>query len=271
MGFDEYLLAEGPKIGGNDQQADYWDLSTWGNGQRVDLKGLFSPDVFNEAAIEFIDKHRDERFFLYYPLRFIHTPIISPPWDKNTGDDFFDMIAYTDQLVGNVIEHLEALSLMDNTLIIFTGDNGNMLSIQTMYQGELVTGGKSTLTEAGTRVPLIATLGNHGLQGRMRDELVDFTDFLPTFAHMAGLSDPQLDGTSFAHHVIGKDGPSRHWAYVNYAGKWIIHDRQWRLRSNGELLDISDRYNGQEIVDFDSTTIDVKGKLQRWANTLHSS
>ena len=139
FGFDEYCLQNGIK------PAEEFDRSTrgreryWGypvivaNGELYESEETFGPDMLNEYAVNFIKKEKDKPFFLYYPMLLTHSPFAPTPISKD-GDKsgakisevkyFKDMVEYTDVLVGNIVKALEESGQRENTIIMFTGDNG---------------------------------------------------------------------------------------------------------------------------------------------------
>lgn len=126
------------------------------------------PDLLNEKAIQFIGDHQDQPFFLYYSFHDIHVPRLPHPrfQGKSTMGPRGDAIVQTDWMTGQIINKLEALGLAENTLILFTSDNGPVLNDG--YGDQAVEklgdhqpagpfrGGKYSAFEAGTRVPTIA-------------------------------------------------------------------------------------------------------------------
>lgn len=94
------------------------------------------------------------------------------------------------------------------------------------------------MTNAGTHVPLIASWPGHVPAARVSDALIDFTDFLPTFAELTGTSLPEdrpIDGVSFAPQLLGSDDPHRSWVYTEWKGERWVRDRTWKLYGTGEL------------------------------------
>ncbi len=223
----------------------------------------YGPDIFVEYIERFIDKNREQPFLLYYPMVLVHDPFVSTPdsrdWETNpegrvVSDTtyFRDMVAYCDRIVGRIVDKLKAAGLYDSTLIIFAGDNGTNVKIFTpMRDGHVVQGGKGTTTDAGTRVPLIVAGG--GLEGgRVCDDLVDFTDFLPTMAEAMKVSIPQewdTDGVSFLPRLEGRKGQKRKWVFCHYdpltggkphrTARRFIRNRTFKLYSTGEFYDLS--------------------------------
>ena len=150
-----------------------------------------------------------------------HYPLVPPPNAQCPTDDdkqcnFEDMVARMDYNVGRIYDRLAALRLLDNTILIFTSDNGTLKSLVSYLDGEAIHGDKSLPTDGGTRVPLIALVpGVDG--GRVLDDLVDFTDLLPTLADAIGVTTPEdmtLDGVSFWEQLNGNPGQPREWIYT---------------------------------------------------------
>ena len=100
------------------------------------------------------------------------------------------MVAYMDKLVGRVVDKLDEAGLREDTLILFTSDNGSpggeKGGIVSELHGRKIDGGKSKTTDAGTRVALVASMPGTVPAGRVTDDLVDFSDMMPTMAAMTG-------------------------------------------------------------------------------------
>ena len=117
--------------------------------------------------------------------------------------------------------------------------------IRSRLGDRLVRGGKGRLSEEGCRVPLVASFKGTAPAGRVLDDLVDFSDFLPTFAELAGAKLPGgkvIDGRSFLPRLRGEEGRPREWVYCHLGGDWFIRDKRWRLSSKGALEDLAERY-----------------------------
>src|SRR5207248_1478238 len=128
----------------------------------------------NAYARDFITRHKDRPFFLYYPMVLTHGPYEPTPDSpdyggrgtarrqrQRAGDNgidrhFADMVEYMDKMIGKLVAHLDQLGLRENTLVLFLGDNGTGKGTRSMMGDKLVVGGKGDMTEAGMRVPLIA-------------------------------------------------------------------------------------------------------------------
>ncbi len=279
FGFDDYLLWHfGMKVNGvlapGAQGSRYWDPVLYDNGRLLtDTSGRFGPDLLADSAADFIQRHQAEPFFLYYSLVLPHDPWIEPPGYQRRGETapaanegrqagggkpvppppeerqrrFVAMVEYMDKVVGRVTAQLDALRLSENTLVIFTGDNGTHPSLQSTLQGRLVKGDKGRPTDGGTHVPLIAQWKGHIPAGRVNQDLIDFTDFLPTLAEISGAPLPAgvtIDGRSFAPQLRGKKGKPREWIYCYYDPRWgnfqftrYAQDKQFKLYHNGTFVD----------------------------------
>ena len=131
-------------------------------------KTITDEDFFNDFLLDFIDRKKDKPFFFYFPMALVHSPFVHPPeledlastnypdgLDKKTAA-FGHMITYMDEIIGNILCKLREHQLDQNTLVLFTGDNGIHRSITSYLPGLEITGGKGTMTEAGSRVPFLA-------------------------------------------------------------------------------------------------------------------
>ena len=122
------------------------------------------------------------------------------------------MVHYVDLLVGRVEDELDALGLSENTLILFTTDNGTERGIVSRFRGEEVIGAKTRSTEAGIHVPLIASWPGRIAPGSSNADLIGFADFYATFAELLDVAPPHpenLDGISFLPALQGRPGQMR--------------------------------------------------------------
>jgi arylsulfatase A len=109
--------------------------------------------------------------------------------------------------------------LRENTLILFTGDNGTDEPVVSMMDNIAIEGGKGRTTDNGTHVPLIANWKGKIKPNQNSKALIDFSDFFPTFCEVAGISidsDLDLDGVSFYSELIGKKGRKKDWIHTWY-------------------------------------------------------
>lgn len=239
-GFDEFITD--PTAGGW-----YWKTSYTENGRVVEKKNeVYCPDVCLDFAVEFLRRHRGQPFYFYYPTHLIHGPILRTPDSKPGTKDFYeDNVAYLDKQVGRLVAELEKLGLREKTLVIFTGDNGTARfgSDRSTLNGRRINGMKGTMLEGGSRVPLIANWPGVTPQGKVLNDLVDFSDFYATFAELAGARMPEgvtFDSRSFAAQVRGGKGVPREWVFVQLGNKWYVCDQGFKLTRSGELFDLGD-------------------------------
>jgi arylsulfatase A len=109
--------------------------------------------------------------------------------------------------------------------------------------GKPISGQKGTMLEGGSRVPLIVNWSGTTPAGQVKKDLIDFSDFFPTFAELGGAELPKgvtIDGHSFAPQILGKKGTPRDWIYVELNGKSYVRNAGFKLTNHGELFDMSD-------------------------------
>ncbi|MEI8387038.1 MAG: sulfatase-like hydrolase/transferase [Verrucomicrobiota bacterium] len=241
-GFDEHLVFPG--------SGRYWRAQTTTynvNGENRNLpEGKYLPDIMHDFAADFIARHKDQPFFLYYPMSHIHGPIVPTP-DSPPGAEkdrlYADNIEYMDKLVGKLAAELDRLHLREKTVILFTGDNGtaHFGADTATVDGKIVSGKKATMLEGGSRVPLVVNWPGTTPAGKVNKDLVDFSDFFSTFAELGGTPLPEgvtLDSHSFAPQIKGDKGTPREWAYVELGGNSYARDARYKLTNKGGLFDL---------------------------------
>ncbi|GMU20455.1 MAG: sulfatase [Phycisphaerae bacterium] len=249
-GFDEHCVWPGFETGQTRDMERYFDPFVQINGQRPDETGKFGPDLFCQFIIDFMKRHRDRPFLVYYPMVLTHTPFTRTPHNRNdtslpdTGIPLHPgMVDYVDHLVGRLMDALDELRLRENTLVILTSDNGTVRGVKGRMKGRLVNGGKGTLTEAGIGVPLMVSWPGRAPKGTTSTELVDFSDFFPTLLELTGARPPEgvvIDGKSFAATLRGRDESERRreWIFSQLGPKRVIRDERFKLWSDGKLFDV---------------------------------
>ncbi len=168
--------------------------------------------------------------------------------------NYQEMAENMDRCVGRLVDALDRLGVRDETLILFTTDNGTAKrSIIRVNDGEYIRdpfvstmngreipGGKGDLTDWGTRVPTIANWPGVIPAGGVDNSLIDFSDVLPTFAELGGgrlPSNVPLDGHSFAGLLTGSGETKRAWAYAESRGKrYFVKTQNWKLYNDGALF-----------------------------------
>jgi len=251
-GFDEYCLWQIDRLGSR-----YWAPLIERNGRVLDdVTDQYGPDIFCDFICDFIQRHKDRPFFVYYPMALVHNPFVPTPGsaDRESGDrqrNFADMVCCMDQILGRIVAQLDDLGLRENTMIIFTADNGTNRNITSMMGEIAVRGGKGRTIDAGTHVPLVVSWRAGARAGLACDDLVDFSDFVPTIAQAAGI-DPSSaglrpDGRSFLPQIRGEPAAPRQWIFCYYNPRpgrkgfpeqRFARDERWKLYGDGKLYDL---------------------------------
>ncbi len=258
------------------------------NGRTVHYtQGEYGPDAVTDFACDFMQRHQDRPFFLYYPMILTHCPFVptseSQDWDPASpgpteykGDPhyFDDMVRYMDTLVGRITDKLTELGLHDNTLVLFTGDNVTDTPVVSILNGREVAGGKKKMTDAGTRVPLIARWPGVIPEGQVFSDLIDFTDVLPTLCETADAAIPDRldpDGRSFLPQLLGQNGTPREWGYCWFARNADSTPQEWartqryKLYRSGEFYDVQNdvlEHNPLPKESLDADAQQVRAMLQ---------
>jgi arylsulfatase A len=255
FGFDEHCLWQHTR-----RPPRYANPGLEINGVEKDYSnGEYGPDLVNDYALDFISRHKSSPFFLYYPMMLTHGPYQptpdSPDWDpKAMGESvnrdpkhFGEMVEYMDKLISKLIARLDELRLRENTLVLFLGDNGTGAGTRSMMGDKVVIGGKGSTTAAGMHVPLIGSWPGKIASGKVCDDLVDSTDFLPTICAAAGVTVPtslKIDGRSFLPQLRGEGGSPRKWIYSWYSPRGealreFAFNQRYKLYRSGEFFDVS--------------------------------
>jgi arylsulfatase A-like enzyme len=279
-GFDHHCLWQVDQLGSR-----YWEplLNVDGENKKFGAKE-YGPDIVSKSITDFLEQHHaDEKpMFVYYPMILAHNPFVptpdsTPKMKKNQQNNFEDMVAYMDKIVGRIVKKTEELGIAENTLILFTADNGTNKSITSTYNGKPYPGGKGMTTNAGTREPLIGYWPGTIPAGRVNENLVDFSDFLPTVLEAAGSPIPQgLDGRSFLPQLKGEKGEPREWMYCYYwprpeSGKpqRFVRDMRYKLYGDGRLYDIqTDPLEKQPLAPTDAAVAGIRARLQKALDSM---
>ncbi|WKN40510.1 sulfatase-like hydrolase/transferase [Tunicatimonas pelagia] len=236
FGFDEYCLWQLTKGRGEGER--FANPLIEQNGKVLERnEDDYGPDIFADYILDFIERKKDQPFFVYYPMVLVHEPFVPTPdseeWadkDRRYENDtayFKDMVAYADKIVGRIADKLQKSGLDENTLLIFTGDNGTHPSVTSHTKQGTVQGAKGNTTSAGTHVPLIAYWPAMISEGRQHPGLVEFSDFFPTLAHLVD-KPIQSDGKSLYSLLTNTDYQSRETAFVHYDPRWGNNVNQYR-------------------------------------------
>lgn len=283
FGFDEWCLWQLTELRTKEGER-YANPLIERNGEKAEkLDGQYGPDVFRDFLVDFIERKKGGPFLVYYPMVLTHDPFVptpdSPEWSvpknrmKRSKHHFKDMVEYTDKIVGQLVAKLDEAGVLENTLVIFTGDNGTHPSITTkLVDGRDYQGGKGSTPNAGTHVPMVAYWRGK-VSGRVCGDLVDFSDFYKTFAEVAGVDvggEPGLDGLSFLPQLKGEPGNPRNWVFCHYDPRWgkftpsrFVRDKRYKLYADGRFYDVSTDELEQAGVKPEDVTGDVADARQR--------
>ena len=265
-------------------------------------KGTYLADFLTDKAVDFIRRHKEGPFFLYLPHFAVHSPhegkdnLIAkfkpkPPVGGHKNPTYAAMIASVDESVGRVIALLDELKLAENTLVIFSSDNGGVggyvrEGIKTagdVTDNAPLRGGKGMLYEGGTRVPYVFRWPGRIPAGTVCDQPINTVDLYPTLLEVAGAEPPPnypLDGISYLKALtsggkapLGRD--AIFWHFPGYLGAGV---GSWRTTPGGAIR--SDDWKLQEyfedghlelynLRDDLSQTNNLAAKLPDKAKELH--
>ena len=218
-------------------------------------------DALTDQALGFIERNRDRPFMLALHHHTPHVPLAVPPEYEHRYDDvpvgehhrkkkYAGMMSHLDDAVGRLLDKLDELKLADNTIVIFTSDNGGFVGETSNFPYR---DGKATLYEGGIRVPLLVRWPGHIKPGAVCNAATMSTDFFPTFLEAARQPlqpEAHRDGQSLLRWLRGeKPDPTRtvYWHQPHYRQKGphsAVRDGHWKLIHNiesdtNELYDLS--------------------------------
>ncbi len=247
-GFDESagIMYSNDMWAAHPENPDYWGqwpLQYWENGEiTIDSITAYHQKYFTtwftEKSVDFINRHSDKPFFLYVPHPMPHVPLfVSEKFDGKSGTGLYgDVIMELDWSVGEIMKALKENGIEENTMVIFTSDNGPWLSYgnhagKTPYRGE-----KGTSFDGGIRSPLIIKYPAVIEPGTVSHEAFFSIDFMPTIAYLTGATLPEyeIDGKNVWDIILGKEGaenPHDYYSFTmsrNFEGV-ITSDGKWKL------------------------------------------
>jgi len=274
FGFDQYMRFQASGKYWNTQPAN---KSYTKNGEIVPLlDGEYLPDLMHNQVVDFISKNKNKPFFAYYSMSHIHGEILPTPDSKPDSKDLYtDNINYMDKLVGKLVKALDSLKMRQNTIIVFMGDNGTAAegASRATVQGKKLSGKKGDMLECGSLVPWIVNWKGGGQSGKVIDDLVDATDWMPTFAALAGAKLPEnviLDGKSFAPQLKGEKGTPREWIFMELGNQWYVREEKWKLNRANELFDMRNAPFEEILIPADSKDEIAMSARQRLSAVLKS-
>ncbi|MDF2159165.1 arylsulfatase [Algoriphagus sp. CAU 1675] len=275
QGFDQFFGYNCQRYAHRYYPAYLWDnqekINLPGNGWTE--KSTYAPDMIQEKTLAFIEENQNAPFFLFMPIVMPHAELAAPddelmkkyrvkfgeeiPHIGGKGSDYGDdmvipayqsqayphatfaaMVERIDQYVGAVMDKLEELGLEENTIVIFTSDNGahqeggadpDFFDSNASFRGY-----KRDLYEGGIRVPLIVKWPGKVQAGSHSEHPSAFWDWLPTFAEITGSEVPEgIDGISFLPTLLGNENQSKHdflyWEFHELGGRQAVLKDGWKL------------------------------------------
>ncbi|WP_319479918.1 arylsulfatase [uncultured Draconibacterium sp.] len=271
QGFDEFFGYNCQRMGHN-----YYPYHLWHNQEKIVLEGnsgkkmeAYGPELIHNEAIRFIENNKDQPFFMYYPSIIPHAELFAPeeyiakyrgkfePEKAYKGVDdgerykqggygsqaeahaaFAAMVDYLDMQVGEIVAKLKELGIYENTLIIFTSDNGPHLEggadPDYFNSNGPLKGYKRDLYEGGIRTPMIAVWDGKIAAGSSSDHISAFWDVFPTVAELTNISTPDsIDGISFLPTLLGEEQSAQHdylyWEFHELKGRQAVRKGNWKL------------------------------------------
>jgi arylsulfatase A-like enzyme len=265
----------------------YYPESLLRNGELVELAGnrgmegeQYTGDLFLAEALGYLEERAksDQPFFLHLAFQQPHADLAAPAtWrdpfvgkfeetpfagnsyraESHPKATFAGMVACLDDAVGQVLGKLRALGMAENTLVLFSSDNGAMSeggwSRDNFNSSGPLRGGKRDMYEGGIRVPMIAWRPGVVAAGMTTDHVSAFWDFVPTACELAGIAPPaDTDGISYLPTLEGRPGDQRqhdylYWEFYEQGGKQAVRQGRWKAirlnaleaaRARWELYDL---------------------------------
>ena len=259
FGFDEYSLWQYRYPRTQDDERFARPLIEQ-NGELLERdSSAYGPDIFTDYMLDFIERNQDTNFMVYFPMALVHNPFVpspdSPEWDyplsrfdKDTTY-FKDMMAYTDKIVGRINDKLDELGLRENTILIFTGDNGTNKRIISQTVSGPIKGMKGHPVDAGTRVPMIVSWPSGIKNPKVFDGMTDFSDFYPSLAEAmeVDIAADSIDGKSFLPMLKGEAFEEKEFVTIHYDPQWgknsdyrcrFVRNQEYKLYHDGRYYHI---------------------------------
>ena len=254
---DNKLLSPGTRL---DNGADPRDEKSYAKY----VQKQYAPDLMYKEILDFVERSKDEPFALFWTTPVPHVPLQAPEkWIKHYVDKFGDeepyigdkgyfpcrypratyaaMVSYWDEQIGGLIQKLKELGIYENTIIMFTSDNGPTFNggsdspyFDSAKPFKSEKGwGKASLREGGIRTPLLVSWPGHVAPGSTSDLLSAFWDMMPTMCDIAGVEPPATDGISMLPTILGNDkGQVKHdflfWEYPEAGGQKAVRMGNWK-------------------------------------------
>lgn len=231
----------------------YWggpnEHDLWKNGKEVWEDGVNFGSVMTREMKRILSEKDEKPFFLYWAMNWPHYPLQGfPHWREHykglpsPRSKYAAFVSSMDEVIGDVLNHLEKEGLREETIVVFQSDHGHSVEERTFGGGGNpgpFRGHKGSLFEAGLRVPSIISWPGHLPQGEVRDQMVTGCDWFPTLAELSGSSIPNmhLDGRSIVDVIRSSDAKTPHpdffWSYGDRPNaSWAVRRGDWKLLGN---------------------------------------
>ena len=269
FGFDEYCLWWLRERGDR-----FANPNIVQNGEKLKM-GIddYGPDIFTDFIVDFINKNKDDPFFIYYPMALVHDPFLPTPdsndWTdldkRNNGNKpiyFSDMLTYMDKIVGRISNTLDKNKL-DNTILIFIGDNGTDTKVITLNNGEEIRGAKGSTIKYASNVPMIVNWKSKIKQGFNSKAMIDLTDFYATFEDILNSGNSNSYGKSLLPIFKKEDYKERDvlityydpiWGSTNMGRGVYAQNKDFKLYKNGNFFNFSNDLYENKPLDIDNLT-----------------
>lgn len=273
QGFDEFFGYNCQRLAHN-----YYPGHLWDNQEKVVLEensgdnfAIYAPELIHQRALQFLEKNQDKPFFMFYPNVIPHAELLLPeenlaefrgkflpekefkgaePGDPGFREGpygtqpeshaaFAAMVTLLDRQVGEVVSKLRELGIYDNTIIMFTSDNGPHMEggadPDYFDSNGLLKGYKRDLYEGGIRVPMIAVWEGKINAGTETDHPSAFWDVFPTLGEITGATVPEdIDGISFLPTLLGNNEEQKeheylYWEFHERGGRQAVRKGDWKL------------------------------------------
>ncbi len=282
-GFDETcgLMYSNDMWKHHPENPEYWGkypIQFWENGE-VTIEDVGIPEQKNltkwytEHAVDFINRNKDQPFLLYVPHSMPHVPIFcSTEFEGKSGQGIYgDVTMELDWSVGEITKALNKNGLEENTIVIFTSDNGPWIAYGNHAGKTPFREAKATSFEGGTRSACIIKYPNYMKANNTSDKAFLSIDLLPTLCHLTGvqLPDTEIDGKNVWGLISGKEGatnPHNYYAFStgNKFESVLSGDGKWKLHLNHEYRTLRTPGNDGAAGKYD--TVDIELSLYDMVN-----
>ncbi len=193
-------------------------------------------DVIVERVVGYINEQGDEPFFLYVPLTSPHKPWLpSAPFRGRSGAGFYgDFVAHTDEVVGRIVGALREKGLLENSIVIFTSDNGARWSEKNIADtghraNGIWRGQKGDVFEGGHRVPLIIRWDGVVKAGSSSEQIMGLHDLVASIAALVGVANPASDSVNMLPAILGGAVERKPLIHHSSRGEFAIRHGEWKL------------------------------------------